>query len=140
MTIGLILRALLIALLAALAAWLPLAVLVALDIDVGIIPSYSVLLLPLALFGSFALGLPIALLVYWLAGKSLTGSPKTVFMMANLAGVMMMLASFVLAGESGIRLLGIPSWIAANVYALLGWFWILKPGRVESQNIGGAGQ
>ncbi len=125
-------RALFIALLAALVAWYPMVEFVTVEDEAGPLSEVGLKLLGVALLGSFALGLPIALLVYWLAGKSLSRSPGIVFMIANLAGAMMMLASFVLADEFGMLMLGVPSWIAANVYAGLGWLWILKPMREDA--------
>jgi len=127
MAVSVIFKGIVIAFFAALAAWIPIAGLMALEVDVGLIPSYSALLLPLAMLGSYAIGLPISLLVYFLAGPSLTAAPGIVFLMANLAGAMMTLTGFFLAERSGMMLLGLPAWLAANVFALLGWLWILKP-------------
>ncbi len=112
-----------VALVAAVAAWLPMGILN--GIDGGL----TFQLFPIALLGSFAVGLPIALLCFFLAGVHLRGSPKTVFLMANLASVMLMLASFAIADQFGVIFLGIPSAIAANVFAALGYLWILKPQR-----------
>ena len=50
-------------------------------------------------------------------------------MVAVLAGIMLMLASFVLADEAGVLVLGIPAFIAVITFAVLGWFWILRPMR-----------
>jgi hypothetical protein len=133
--LGLILRALLIAFLAGVAAWLPLVL-----IFYEWVEDEALTLLPVALFGSFVIGLPIALLVYYLAKDALKRSPSAVFMLANLAGVMMILTSYFLTNRAGMLLFGVPSWIAANVYAVLGWFWILKPGRAANENEGELGQ
>ena len=76
---------------------------------------------------SVMLGLPIALLVFWMAHKHLVQSPNTLAMIALLAGIMMVLASFVIGERQGVILLGVPASIAAVTYALLGWLWILKP-------------
>ena len=39
----------------------------------------------------------------------------------------MVLTSYAIADEEGVFLLGIPAFIAALTYGILGWFWILKP-------------
>ena len=89
-------------------------------------------LLPLALLGSFAVGLPIALLTFWLAGKELMQSPSPVFFAANLAGIMLIMVTFLLGDLIGAVFYGLPSLMAANVFAFLGWFWILRPLREAS--------
>lgn len=118
-----------ISVLAGVAAWVP-AVFV---FDTGpgsILPRYYTLrFLPVALAGSCGIGLPVAALCLYLAGAHLRRSPGTVFLMANFAGAVLLLASYVLEQEFGLIALGVPSVIAANTFALLGWLWILKPQR-----------
>jgi hypothetical protein len=82
-----------------------------------------------ALFGNFAVGLPVALLTYFLSARHLIQSPATLAMIAVLAGIMVILASFVLAKADGIVVLGLPGFASAITFALLGWFWIIKPKR-----------
>ncbi|EAQ30195.1 hypothetical protein NAP1_05445 [Erythrobacter sp. NAP1] len=82
-----------------------------------------------SLLGSFAIGLPTALLTYFLSSRHLIYSPTTVMITGLLSGVMLVLASFVLGGEAGIVMLGVPALIAAITFAVLGWYWILKPKR-----------
>lgn len=48
-------------------------------------------------------------------------------MVAVLAGIMMILTSYVIGDEMGVLVLGIPAFLAALTYGILGWFWILKP-------------
>lgn len=81
--------------------------------------------------GSFLIGLPIALLTFWLSREHLIGSPQTLAMIAVLAGIMMMLASFVIGDENGVIVLGVPAFIAAITFGALGWFWILVPLRSQ---------
>lgn len=138
----LLLKLLAIAFVAAVLSWLP----VAGSFWLGANEQHSwgiempLRLFPIALIGSFGVGFPIAALVYFLAKDQLRKAPGILFLIANLAGTMMILTSYFLTDASGMLLLGVPSLIAANVFALLGWFWILKPGRSESKNIGGVGQ
>ena len=80
-----------------------------------------------SLMASFAIGLPGALMTFVLSGKHLAQSPVTVAMVAVLAGIVMILTSFAIGDEEAVRILGIPAFIAALTYGILGWFWILKP-------------
>ncbi len=116
-------KSLVIAFAAAVAAWLPWVLVIGGDAD------SSLQLFAVAAVGSFAVGLPIALLTYYLAGEQLRQSAVTVFMIANMAGVMLLLVTMVLGQVFGGFVFGVPSLIGANVYAVLGWFWILKPQR-----------
>ena len=112
-------KAIVIALIAAIMSWLP----------AGLLVGFATIttLLPTALLGSFAIGLPIAILVFCFAGAELAKSFTTLAAMTFLAGIMLLLASYAVAGEGGVKLLGIPAFIAAVTYGVLGWFWILKP-------------
>ena len=120
-------KSLVIALIAGVVAWLPYAAMNAGD------GGLTFTLLPLALLGSFAVGLPIALLCLFLAGKQLRRSPSTVFLMANCAGFVLLTSSALLGDEFGLIFLGVPSIIAANIFAALGLFWILKPERDQTR-------
>ena len=82
-----------------------------------------------ALLGSMAIGLPVALLTFIFASKHLAQSPATLAMIAVLAGIMLVLASFVVGDEAGVYLLGLPAFAASLTYALLGWFWVVRPLR-----------
>lgn len=88
-----------------------------------------------ALLGNFAIGLPVALLVYFLSGRQLVRFPSIIGIIALLAGIMSMLASFVIAEREGVLFLGIPSLISAAVFAGLGWLWIIRPLRSQLTNI-----
>jgi len=126
MASGLVLlgKSILIATCAGIAAWLPVA-LTLFGTDFGA----SFPLIYLALLGSFAVGLPIALLTLFLAGKAMSDRIGTVMTAANCGGFMLLLVTAVLGGPFGVLYYGVPSWIAANVFGLLGWFLILKPMR-----------
>ncbi|MEM7700573.1 MAG: hypothetical protein AAF251_01415 [Pseudomonadota bacterium] len=79
------------------------------------------------LFASFTIGFPVALLTFVLARRHLVQSPTTLAMVTVLAGIMMVLTSYWIAEEDGVLALGIPAFIAALTYGILGWFWIIKP-------------
>ena len=82
-----------------------------------------------ALLGTFAVGLPIALFTFRFSAGHLAQSFTTLAMVAVLAGIMLVLASFVVGDRAGVLVLGIPAFIAALTFGLLGWFWILRPMR-----------
>lgn len=118
-----------IAVVAALVAWLPMAVLVTWDMDLELRVPTAIRLLSVSLLGTLAIGLPVTLLTYFLARKELEKSFKTVLLTANLAGIVMLLVTTVLGNLFGGFVFGIPSILAANTFAVLGWFWIIKPHR-----------
>ncbi len=129
MTLNVIGKAMLIALCAAIAAWLPVAIMMTTGLDSGLRAAMALSLLPLALLGSFAIGLPISLIAFLWTKNHVMTSVTTLFVMANLAGIVLILTSFVLLKEEGVYILGIPSFIAANTFAILGWLWIIRPLR-----------
>ena len=86
-------------------------------------------LVAVSVMSSFLIGLPVALLIFALSWRQLMNSPTQMAMTTVLAGIMMVLTSFAIGDEAGVLLLGIPAFIAALTYGILGWFWILKPLR-----------
>ncbi|MEM7778932.1 MAG: hypothetical protein AAF697_00915 [Pseudomonadota bacterium] len=133
MTVSVIPKFAFIAVIAAVAAWLPVAISFAFDGPVLGAKFYLALLLP-ALIGSFGIGLPVALVTFHLSWRHLVYEPSTLIIIATLAGVMMMLTSFVLLGDEGLLALGLPSFVASATFAILGWFWILRPLRNSLNN------
>ena len=89
--------------------------------------SESALIFSVALLGTFAIGLPIAFFAYRFSALHMAQSFVTLAMVAVLSGIMLILASFVVGDMVGVRLLGIPAFIAAITFGLLGWFWIIRP-------------
>lgn len=130
MNLALLGKALVIALLSGIAAWLPMALLLLWGIDTELRLSFGLRLLLFALLGSFAVGLPIALLTFHLSARELAKKPTTVFLAANLAGAILMFVTYLLGGPFGAVFYGVPSLIAANTFAALGWYMILQPTRV----------
>jgi len=80
-----------------------------------------------ALAASFIVGLPVALLTFFFAGKHIVRFPITLLLIAGLAIIMMTLASFVVAGSLGIAMFALPAALAAAAYAVVGYLWIIKP-------------
>ncbi len=131
MTIAVLGKAIIIAFMAALTAWLfPVAYLVSTGDSLNLNPASPVRQgSTIALLGSYGVGMPVSLLTYFLARRHLMQSPMTLFTIASLAGVMMILVCLVFGDGFLALMFGVPSLIAALVFATLGWFWILKPER-----------
>jgi len=130
-------KAILIAICAALAAWAYFVM--SSNID-GFSPRASGMsaeraggALMMTLFGSFTIGLPVALLTFLLSWRHLANSPTTLAMVTVLAGIMMVITSYAIGKETGVLILGIPAFLAALTYGILGWFWVLKPLRNSPQ-------
>ena len=132
MSLALIVRFALIAFVAAIAAWIPVAASFVFDGAAFGVVFYLGLFVP-ALLGSFTIGYPVALLAFYLSWRHLVASPTTLAMVSVLAGIMMLLTSYAIAEEEGVLALGIPAFIAALTYGILGWFWILRPLRASEQ-------
>ena len=129
MSLNLLAKSVLIALLAALSAW---AYLLVLSLYTGgqvATSGYRATMLYGSLIGSFSIGLPIALLTYWMSHRHLKASPRTLAMISLLAGVMMLLASYAIGDRAAAVMLGIPAFFAATTFGIFGWFWIVKPAR-----------
>lgn len=88
----------------------------------------------ISLLGTFAIGLPIALLTYALSGRVLAQSPMILVMTTALAAIMMVLASYSVADDGGVLIFGMPAAAAAMTFGLLGWIWIIRPLGHEIDN------
>ena len=118
-----------IAFVAAVAAWLPVFFSFVLGDSSWFEPDFAGNLFMVALLGSYGIGLPIALATFFMAGRHLTQSPSILVLIVLLSAVMIALTSLVLLDASAAYIFGVPSLFAAATYAVLGWFWILKPQR-----------
>ena len=131
MTLRLIGKGIVIAFIAAAVAWLSVVgYFGVIDGELHLDPNYYfVQAIPLALMGSYCIGLPVALLTFVLSKDHLIRSPKTLATITALAGVMMVLAALTFGDEFTALVFGLPAAVAGAVFAVLGWFWILKPMR-----------
>lgn len=131
-------KAIVIAILAGLVAPAPLFIAGAYEALAGESPGWTVqsalATWSVALLGSFAIGLPIALLTHFLAAKQMARFPSTLPLAAGLSIVVMTIASFVIAGPAGIFLFGLPAAVAALTYAVLGQVWVIRPLRDHMGN------
>ncbi len=134
----LIVKSVVIAVCAGFAAAIPVVVVNAVDSYILDTPMFQPMVfslyLSVAMLGCFAIGLPIALLTYFLAGKHMVRFPTTLPLAAFLSVIVMTIASFVIAGPEGIVLLGFPAALSAATFAGLGWLWIIRPLRDRMEN------
>ena len=89
-------------------------------------------LFAVSLLGSFMIGFPVAMLVYFMAWRHLVRFPTTLVLITFLSVVVMTIASFVIGGAGGIAFLGLPAAFAAVTYAGLGYLWIIRPMRTAT--------
>ena len=137
MILRLIGKFLVIAFLAGLAAWVPFLFYVemlGMDwVKGGPAMDNHLIGLRIAMLGTFAVGLPIAIMVYFLARDSLVREPRTLLTIALLSGVMIALTGLVLEDVEAAWQMGLPTLAAAGTFAALGYIWIIKPMRESMQ-------
>jgi len=76
--------------------------------------------------GNFVLGVPIALAVlYFLKPAQMRLS--TLLIAANVIGGFLAFLTFAVGLLPLFYILGLPILIAANAFAIFGWFWVIKP-------------
>ena len=127
-----ILKAIFVAIIAALVAGIPMVVLLTWGMDANLRLSAGLRLLPIAFFGSFLIGLPVALLTFSrIRNRDIFGLGKLA-MLANLVALGLVLLFYALAREFGVIFYGIPTILAANAFAISGWFVIVKPARINA--------
>jgi hypothetical protein len=122
----------LVAVLAGLASGLPIATLLTWDLDFGLRLNAIARLLSLAMVGSFLIGLPVSLLTYQLLKADQQFGIRTLVLIANVAAVIVASLAGAAAGVFGLVFFGLPILIAANVFAVAGWLFIVKPTRANS--------
>jgi hypothetical protein len=109
---------------AAVVAWLPMAILLTQDTDSDLAIGLAARLLLLPMIGSFLIGLPLALLVL---RQSSNLHFRKLLMIANGAGMALVFVSFLFGHVFGAFFYGLPSILAANAFAILGWLLIVRP-------------
>ncbi|MEM6493135.1 MAG: hypothetical protein AAF650_02030 [Pseudomonadota bacterium] len=119
-----------IAVVAGIAAWLTLLAMVRLESPTS--EPAPLRSLFSAIQGSLVVGLPVAWLTFQWAGRHIAAAPSTLGLIAGLAAVMLVLASFAIGDANAAYWLGLPSVAAVATYAGLGWLWIIRPEREKS--------
>ncbi|HQV02727.1 MULTISPECIES: hypothetical protein [unclassified Novosphingobium] len=108
---------------------LPMTVLLTSGGDPDYILSAATVYMGLAFAGSFLIGLPVALLVYRLARDFQDFGLWHLAGLANAIALCVGLVLFTGGGAFGVIFLGIPILLAANAFAIAGWFLVFKPER-----------
>lgn len=125
MTVGFVLRCLIVTIAAAVVTWLPMAFLLTVDMDVNLALFFALKLFLLSIAGCALIGLPVALLLVWRLDRP---SLPQLLLWANGCAMVLIFFSFVFAQGFGVLFLGLPCVLAANAFALFGWF-IIVPAR-----------
>lgn len=108
---------------------LPFAVLLTMGMDLPLIAAAVLRYLAFGIVASLIVGLPIALLVFKLTRSDQNFGRAEVFLTANGAAIVIATILAIFAGWFGAFFLGLPVFLAANVYAIAGWLFILRDYR-----------
>jgi hypothetical protein len=106
---------------------LPITVLLTIGGEPDYILEASVKYMGLAFGGNLLIGLPVALFVYRMARNSDNFGLWYLVGLANAIALCFVLVLFLTAHAFGVIFLGIPILLAANAYAVAGWFFVFKP-------------
>jgi hypothetical protein len=130
-SLAILARAVLVALIAAACSATLMIVLLTWDMDSGLGLSLVPGFLVIALVGNLLIGLPIALLTYWcIRGRQDLG----LWHLIGLANLVTCVFLSVLAtgGAFGLIFYGIPIAVSANVFAIAGWLIVVGPMRAKT--------
>lgn len=87
-----------------------------------------------ALFGCLLIGLPIALELFAFVRRQPEIKPIHLVSWASLAATFLVIPISATGGTLGSMMFGIPLFIAANVFAVAGWFLVLKRMRARTSD------
>ena len=125
-------RAVLVAVIAALCSAIPMMVLLTWDMDDGPRVSLTGGLMLIALVGNLLIGLPISLFAFRHLRRAEQLTMPRIFSVANVAASVIVLALTAIGGLFVTIFYGIPIFIAANSFAIAGWFIVIKPARARA--------
>ena len=123
---GFVIRCLIVTIAAAVVAWLPMAILLTLDMETNLALYTAPKLFLLSLTGSALIGLPAALLLLRSLDRP---SLRNLLAWANAFGALLVFVTFVWGHAFGAILIGVPCVVAANAFALLGWLIVVPAQR-----------
>ena len=126
-----LLKSVMIAALAGAVATLPIAIMFSFGMDPMLAIPTGLALVGYGVALSFLVGLPIALLVFQIVRHNQFFSIQNLFMIANGAAVCLTALAALFAGWMAVFLLGVPIFIAANIYATVGWRQVVEPYQVQ---------
>jgi hypothetical protein len=130
---GLAARSLLVALIATAVSGFPMAVLVTLDVDQNLRLVQGIYLVFIPLLGNLLIGLPTALLLYRFVWRSKEIGLCKLLVASNAIAIVFAIILLVLSGTFGLLFLGFPIFLAANTFAVAGWFLVVKPQQYKIQ-------
>ena len=126
MSAGFAIKCLAVTILAALVAWLPMAILLTIGIDANLATPLAGRLLVLPILGCTLVGLPLAFII---VRRTSELSLAKLLIFANAAGTLLALACAIPGGGFAAFFYGLPSLLAANAFAIFGWILIAKPSQ-----------
>ena len=125
-------RGVLVAIIAALCSAAPMIVLLAWDMDGHSRASFAGGLMLLALAGNLLIGLPISLVAFGYLRRRDSLSKAGLLALANVVASALVLTLAATGGLFAATFYGIPTFIAANAFAIFGWFIVIKPARARA--------
>ena len=126
-----LLKSVMIAALAGAVATLPIAIMFSFGMDPMLAIAAALGLVGYGVGLSFLVGLPISLLVFQVARHNQFFSIQNLVMIANGVAACLTGVAALFAGWMAIFLVGVPIFIAANIYAVAGWRQIVEPYQVQ---------
>ncbi len=128
-------RMLIVALIAAISSGVPTAFVLTQDVEANLRLAQGLRLTTLALVGCIVVGLPVATFTFFKIRDNRSIKYGSLLIIANLIAVALVALLAILAGAFGATFFGIPTNLAANAFAIAGWFIVLKPARANSQEM-----
>ncbi len=102
------------------------------DMDHGPNISFTSGVVLIALVGNFLIGLPTSLLAFYYLRKDEQISMRKLWFLANAIASIIVFALTGIGGLFVTIFYGIPIFIAANAFAIAGWFIVIKPARARA--------
>ena len=124
-------RAVYVAVIAGVIASVPIAILFSIGMDAELIFTAAIRFLAFGIGASLLVGLPIALLVFQFIRRDPNFMLHDLVLTVNGTGIILATIAGIWSDWMGVFFIGIPTIIAANVFALLGWRKILEPYQAE---------
>ncbi len=107
------------------------AILLTWDMELGLRLLLAARLFLVAITGSFIIGFPILLATYGLLHNNHQFGLWTLVLIGNLTAIALAFLAGTAVGMFGLVFYGLPIIIAGNVFAVAGWFIIVKPMRAK---------
>lgn len=129
MSLSLVIRSIIVAIAAALIVALPVAFLLTKGMDRSATIYQFRQIVAISLVGCIVVGYPISIFVFFRIADNVNFGLIRILGIANVVAILLAVLLFVLGGAFGVIFFGLPLIAAANAFAILGWFMIVKPHR-----------